>query len=389
VSRADVAHPASSRVPQADPARACDACLRKAHLIGHLAGHIAGVLATRGGRTPGLLGLGEEDLVAAVAPRAEQLAEALRFLDGFDVAAARSGLSSAGIASLCRHTGRYPAGLRDLDDAPAALFVTGGVARLNELCTQPVVAIVGTRQASPYGSEVAQALGRGLAAAGVTVVSGLALGIDAAAHRGSLEAAGGAVAVLAGGVDVPYPRHNLQLYRRLREHGVIVSELPPGRRPLRWSFPARNRIMAALAGVTVVVEAADRSGSLITASFAAQLGRTVAAVPGRVTSDKTIGSNRLLREGAAFVRGPEDILDELFGVGRWAQERLPQPPDPAEELEPALRRVLEAVEDGEDVEGVARTAGLSPAAARAALGRLEADGLVARAGVGAFERTLG
>jgi DNA processing protein len=108
-----------------------------------------------------------------------------------------------------------------------------------------------------------------------------------------------------------------------------------------------------------------------------------------VTSDKAIGSNRLLREGAALVRGPEDVLDELFGVGRWAQPKLPRPPDPARELEPGLRRVLEAVEDGEDIEGIARMSGLAPAAARAALGRLETDGLVARTGVGAFERTLG
>lgn len=370
-----------------EPAGACDACLRKSHLIGHLGSRIAGVLATREGRTPGLLGLDEQDLVAAVAPRAEQLSDALRFLDRFDVGSARERLAGAGIAAVCPHGGLYPNGLRDLDDAPAALFVTGSAARLDELCAQPAVSIVGARQASPYGSEVAQALGRGLAAAGVTVVSGLALGIDAAAHRGSLEGDGGAVAVLAGGVDVPYPRHNLSLYRRLRERGVVVSELPPGRRPWRWSFPARNRIMAALAGVTVVVEASERSGSLITASFAAQLGRTVAVVPGRVTSDKAVGSNRLLREGAAPVRGPEDVLDELFGVGRWQQSALPPPADPAEQLEASLRRVLEAVEDGEDVEGVARAAGLSPGAARAALGRLEAEGFVTRTGVGAFERT--
>lgn len=368
--------------------RACEACLRKGYLIGHLRGRIAGILGRRDVRAGGLLGLPERALIDTVAPKPADVAAALRFLESFDARAARAGLAGAGIAAVCGHCAGYPRGLRQLSDPPAALFYTGGAERLSELCGEPAVALVGTRSESAYGSEVARALGGGLGAAGVTVVSGLAIGIDGAAHRGCVDAGGGAIAVLAGGVDVPYPRHNLALYRRIRETGIVISELPPGERPMRWSFPARNRIMAALAGVTVVVEAAERSGSLITASFAAQLGRTVAAVPGRVNSPRSAGSNRLLREGAAVVRGPEDVLDELFGVGCWTAGPHSGAPSPGDALPAEVRRVLDALDDGEDADGLARAAGLSTQAVRAALGRLEADGFITRTGVGAYERAL-
>ena len=147
------------------------------------------------------------------------------------------------------------------------------------------------------------------------VVSGLALGIDAIAHRGCLDAAGTTVAVLASGVDVAYPRTNRALYERIWESGSIVSEMPPGARPYRWLFPARNRIMAALGQVTVVIEAAERSGTLITADCAADVGRDVAAVPGQVTSAAAAGTNALIRNGAALVTDAQDVLDLMYGVG--------------------------------------------------------------------------
>ena len=165
-------------------------------------------------------------------------------------------------------TPAYPARLRDLDDAPAALFVAGGVARLEALAGADLeqgpraVAVVGTRRASADGLEVARALGRGLAAAGVTVVSGMALGVDSAAHAGALESSGRTVAVLAGGADVPYPPSKARLHQLIGERGCVVGELPPGFVAMRWCFPARNRIIAALAHMTIVVEAARRSGSL-------------------------------------------------------------------------------------------------------------------------------
>ena len=186
--------------------------------------------------------------------------------------------------------------------------------------------MIGSRRPSEYGRTVAYALGRGLGAAGVPVVSGLALGIDAVAHRGCLDGGGRTVAVLACGVDVPYPRTNRALYERIRERGAVVSEMPPGTRPRRWLFPARNRIMAALGRLTVVVEAAERSGTLITADCAAEIGRDVAAVPGRVTSDAAAGTNGLLRNGAALVTGAQDVLDLLYGVGARS---VPSDPDAA------------------------------------------------------------
>jgi DNA processing protein len=250
----------------------------------------------------------------------------------------------------------------------------------------PAVAVVGARRASHYGRTVAYELGRGLAAAGVSVVSGLALGIDAAAHRGALDAGGRAVAVLAGGPDVPYPRTNRALHWRMRESAAIVSELPPGIRPFRWSFPARNRIMAGLAAMSIVVEAAERSGSLITAEFAEDLGREVGAVPGPVNARLAEGGNRLLRDGAVVIRGAGDVLDELFGVGAWERGRIAAP-EPADELEPPLRRVLDAVEAGDPVDAIGRESELSAQEVRAALGQLESRGLIARAGVGAYVRT--
>src|SRR3954471_2453195 len=173
-------------------------------------------------------------------------------------------------------------------------------------------------------------MGRGLGVAGVTVISGLALGIDAASHRGALAGGGAALAVLACGPDLAYPRRHLRLYEEIVDRGVVVSELEPGTQPFQWSFPARNRIMAALAELVVVVEAREASGSLITSPFATQLGRDVAVLPGQVTARVAAGSNGLLREGATLVRNAEDVLDELFGVG--VGQREPPVPDPEPEL---------------------------------------------------------
>jgi DNA processing protein len=220
-----------------------------------------------------------------------------------------------------------------------------------------------------------------LSAAGVTVVSGLALGIDAAAHRGALRSsAPRAIAVLGGGADVVYPRTNRRIYEQIAEVGVILSESPPGRRPFRWTFPARNRIMAAITAMTVVVEASDPSGSLITASFAAELGRGVAAVPGRVTASNAAGSNRLLRDGAAVIRDAADALDELFGVG-GADRLVATGPDPAS-LAAHEREVLEAVERGLDPASIPG----EPGRTRVTLGLLEAQGFIRRSGIGSYER---
>jgi DNA processing protein len=192
------------------------------------------------------------------------------------------------------------------------------------------------------------------------------------------------VAVLAGGPDVIYPRRHHGLYRDVLEHGLVLSELPPGTQPFRWSFPARNRIMAGLARMTVVVEAADPSGSLITSDFARDLGRTVGAVPGRVTSRVARGTNGLLRDGAMVVTGAEDVLDELFGAG---VRRVPAPLQ-AEPADPLLRRVLHAAERHDLVAAIAEDANASVPRVRAALGRLEAEGFLARRELGGWQRAL-
>ncbi|MGH3994325.1 MAG: DNA-processing protein DprA, partial [Pseudonocardiaceae bacterium] len=215
-----------------------------------------------------------------------------------------------------------------------------------------------------------------------------ALGIDATAHRGCLDGGGAPVAVLACGPDVVYPRRHRRLHQRIRETGLVLSELPPGTEPFRWSFPARNRIMAGLARMTVVVEAADPSGSLITTEFARDLGRSVAAVPGRVTSRVARGTNGLLRDGAVPITSTEDVLDELFGVGMRGtpghqEERVALPQDPVQ------ARVLEAAERMSSVAGIAAAAGLTTAETRVALARLEADGFLVRRSIDGWERALG
>ena len=291
---------------------ACDRCLRRAHLVAALAPRIAGLQdrAARPGRA--LLALDDAELVAAVAGSD---ATPAALLCDFHPRRAREAASEAAVDAVCLHEADYPTRLRELVDAPAVVFSRGRTEMLAVLGEEPAVAVVGSRRPSPYGLEMARSLGRGLAAAGILVVSGLALGIDAAAHRGCLEVAGVPVAVLAGGPDLPYPRSHRRLYAEVVAMGLVLSEMPPGQRAFRWSFPARNRLMAGIAGMTVVVEAADPSGSLITAEFAQDLGRVVGAVPGRVTARMATGSNSLLRDGAAVVRSPEDVLDDLLGAG--------------------------------------------------------------------------
>jgi DNA processing protein len=200
----------------------------------------------------------------------------------------------------------YPAALRALAPAPA-LWVRGTLRAEDQLA----VAIVGARRASPYGIEVAERLANDLAARSVTIVSGLARGIDTAAHRGALAAGGRTIAVLGSGVDVLYPPENAALAREIAARGALVSQFPPGAPPLAYHFPTRNRTLAALALGVVVVEAAERSGSLITAGFAGDLGREVFAVPGKITSPTSAGAHRLLKDGATLVERWSDVVQEL------------------------------------------------------------------------------
>jgi DNA processing protein len=360
----------------------CDACLRRGYLVGLLAAPIAGLLDGHRRRPAEVLSLDDAELAMAVGGSSTD--EALRFLADFDPRRARADLEHARVDALCIHRGGYPQVVRELGDAPAVLFCRGRLELLGKVDDEPAVTIVGTRDATPYGLDVAHDLGHGLATAGITTVSGMALGVDAAAHRGALGARGATIAVLACGPDVAYPRRHRDLHGQICADGLVVSELPPGQRAYRWSFPARNRIMAALSRLTIVVEASESSGTLITADFATQLGRTVAAVPGRVTTRVARGSNKLLREGAPVIRDAGDALDELFGIGE--QPRLPLEP-PA--LDPLEQRLLDGVEAGLDMDALCAFAGLPVAEARAALFALEARGLVRRDGLSGWERASG
>lgn len=220
-------------------------------------------------------------------------------------------LAAAGHSFVPRSAPEFPPLLRAIHDPPAGLFLRG--AAEPELLARPAVAVVGARASSGYGASVARSLARELASAGLVVVSGLARGIDAEAHRGALEAEGTTVAVLGCGIDRDYPAAHAELARRVAETGLIVSEYAPGVEPAPWRFPARNRIVAGLCAATVVVEARERSGALITADLALEEGREVFAVPGEITSSLSAGTNALLKLGAAPLTSAADVLAS-FGL---------------------------------------------------------------------------
>jgi DNA processing protein len=361
---------------------ACDSCLRRTDLIAAVAGSLD--IAWRRWRGRGaVLALPDEALLSLDAVAAPRYAD-------FDVAAARARIAAAELHTVCGCCEGYPERLRELPDPPAVLHVAGSPAAL---AAPEAAAIVGARRATAYGLEVARSLGRGLTAAGVPVVSGMALGVDSAAHAGALEASTSRappVAVLAGSAEVAYPARMRRLHAQLTEAGCVVSEMPPGFTAFRWCFPARNRIIAALAAATVVVEAAPRSGSLITADLAGDLGRTVGAVPGPVGSRASTGTNALLHAGAAVVRDAHDVLELLFGAGPAPfGDSDPDPAlDPAAGLDVPLRQLLEAVGEGRGtLAALAATAAEAEAAVRG-LSELELRGLVRRGFGGRYVRCL-
>lgn len=383
-AQADDRRPREGRDVPAATHRACDGCLRRSWLLGRLAGWIEH--ARHGSSAlPEILALRSDRLIKAVA--GEQAGAIADEHDRFDADAARAAVDDARLAAVCRHDPAYPPRLLHARDAPAALFVGGAFERLAAFHgeEQRIVAIVGTRRASPDGLEVARALGRDLAIAGVPVVSGMALGVDSAAQTGALDGGGLSAAVLAGGAERPYPPSKARLHRRLLDRGLVVSELPPGVTPRRWTFPARNRIIAGLADLTVVVEGAAKSGSLITADLALRLGRDVGAVPGPVLSPRSSGTNSLLRDGATLVRNAEDVLDALYGAGNAPIVHRIH----GDALEPELAELLEAVADGRDTVAALAGGSLDRAeAARAGLTELEIRGLVTRRPGGRFGLVL-
>ncbi len=270
----------------------------------------------------------------------------------------------------------YPLLLAQLDDAPAVMMVRGDAA----LMTRPVVAMVGARNASAAACRFARQLAAELAREQVTVVSGLARGIDTAAHIGSLD--GGTIAVIAGGIDVVYPPENAELQERIAREGLLVAEQPPGVEPRARHFPHRNRIIAGLALGTVVVEAAPRSGSLITARLAAEAGREVMAVPGSPLDPRAQGCNGLIRDGATLVQNAADILETIRPIDA-RMVRAPGVPfggQPPEDADDAARRAVTELLGPVPVaaDELIRQSGLSPAIVQTVLLELELAGRIER-----------
>ncbi len=277
----------------------------------------------------------------------------------------------------------YPARLREIPDPPPALLVRG------TLQDAPAVAVVGSRGATPGGVEAASALGRALGERGVCVVSGLALGIDAAAHQGTLEVGGPTVGVLGCGIDVVYPKEHARLFEGVMGAGALVSEYFPGEPPLAWRFPARNRIIAGLCDAAVVVEAPSRSGALITARHAAECGRDVWAVPGSLGSARCAGSNKLLADGAGVIWDIDEFVDAYATEARGSNRGDPAADRAAvpASLPAGEAQVLASVGFAPtEVDVISTRSGLETHKALSALSLLEIKGYVARGSGGTFTR---
>src|SRR5687767_2678870 len=289
--------------------------------------------------------------------------------------------AQAGIGVLAWNDPVMPAHLRAISDLPPALWYRGSLDCLN----QPAVAIVGSRAASSVAIETARRLATDLASRGITVVSGLARGVDSAAHRGALET-GRTIAVLGSGVDHVYPAEHTELAARIAETGMVVSEYPPGTLPLPYHFPMRNRLISGLSRAVVVIEASDKSGSLITASCAAEQGRDVMAVPGNVLSGRNRGGHALIRDGAKIVECADDIVAELgFGVPAQIDAEPGASGNGSTSSEdPVLGRMHAACPY--DLDELAGACGLDTARLLTHLADLELRGLIRRVEGGRFMR---
>lgn len=302
-----------------------------------------------------------------------ELAAAMAEVDARAVAARqRAAAEQCGAHLVTLEDAAYPPTLRRVPLPPPFLFVRGSLAREDGLA----VAVVGSRRPTPYGLRTAEGLAGDLAVRGVTVVSGLARGVDTAAHRGALAASGRTVAVLGSGVDVVYPPENRALAREVERAGAVVSQFPMGTAPLALHFPIRNRLIAGLALGTVVVEAAERSGALITARSAGELGREVYAVPGNVSSSVSEGTNRLIQDGAKLVRNWEDVVAEWPAVWRRALRPVAAAPASAPSGGPEGRLLALLGDDPVTIDALIEEARLPAGEVAASLTTLELRGLV-------------
>lgn len=394
---------------------ACPACLRRGWLLSALSGVLDRCARDRA-RLLELLALSDDELIAAVAGRragevrtaharferspaeyAPGLARGCEHGSELEPAPARSLNVEPPLHAICRHGRLYPRALSG-SAAPHMLTVCGGAERLAQLTTAPAVAILGSRAPSDYGRETARGLARGLAASGVTVAAGLADGIATAAHAGAQEAGGRAVAVLGDGLGVARPPRLRPLYERVTRSGCAISELPYDCAGRRWGQLASARILAGLAPLSVVVEARETPEELAAAVVAKSLGRAVAAVPGRVSSPLSRGTNALLIDGASLVRGPRDVLELLYALGTprpgdpTAATTAARPPvtscdgdaDQHAGMRPPLRAVLERVAAGYDTPDKLTRAGVGSREVLPALSELELTGLLTRGDGGRY-----
>lgn len=277
-------------------------------------------------------------------------------------------LEKSGVTALAWDDPAYPALLREIPEAPAILFIRGALTEADRWG----IGIVGTRNVSAYGREVAETLSRDLAANRLTIVSGLARGVDGAAHQAALKAGGRTVAVLGSGVDVIYPPEHRRLAQQISESGAVISEYPLGTQPDAMNFPPRNRIISGLSLGVVVVEADEKSGALITTTYAAEQGRDVFAVPGGIFNKTSRGTNKLIQDGAKLVTCATDILEELNleMVAKRTEAQLALPDDDAE------RNVLQTLtRDPMPIDDVIRRTNLPASVVAGALAMLELKGL--------------
>lgn len=359
---------------------ACDGCLRRTWLLGRLGGYLE---YERGGRLDQALSLPDEDLIQMWQQRGERgLRDDYESFSGQDAQAARGRAGTVGLELICSCQQAYPDGLRQLLAPPAVLYVAGGMDRFLELAAADPVALVGSRRATEYGRDVATLLGRGVSASGLTVVGGLASGVDAAAHRGALLAGGRTIAVLPGSAAHAYPRQNRRLHAEVIGAGVAVSEFGPGTSIRRWSLIARNRLIAALSRLTIVVQAGAGSGALNTVERARLLGRAVGAVPGSVLVPQSDGPNAELHSGAIVIRDTQDALDAVFGAGVMAA------PNPRlTGLDDMALAVLEAIAGGADTVSAITRGEIESMHALAALATLELAGVIRRGAGGRYFAT--
>lgn len=275
-----------------------------------------------------------------------------------------------GAAIITFHDPSYPEGLKQIYDPPSVLFVKGELQSNDRFA----VAIVGSRICTEYGKDVTQKITSSLCAKGLTIISGMARGIDTVAHSSTLKVNGRTIAILGSGIDVPYPAENIQLFRKIPESGVIISEFPPGTRPIKENFPKRNRLISAMSLGVLVVEASERSGALITARCAVEQGKEVFAIPGNINWRTSKGTNDLIKKGARLVDNPDDIVEELApllkGYLREAKRELP----PLNEEEHAVLRICDR--EPTHIDEIIRQTNMSPSRVMSVLLSLELKGVV-------------